>query len=415
MKKNYLCNLLWVISFLGLFSACDNDDYDGPKPDEVTANYSNKLADGDRANLALSYSGSELIGKSVYFRTTDAKTAEMTLINVLPHETQTKIENISLTPDGNNGYAFSGNATAADTRTTFKYDGTVTDGKLALNLSEVKVPENELSSTDTWGIVHTKTATLDKTDTIRVIGPIVIKKDYYTYYVPTYEKIGESGSIVGDAYAFILKNMFNQAINSLLNQITFHADGNITAAYNKSGQWTDSPVNLASYYVKDSLMYVIPNVDMIIRQIRLNKTSTRATDNVDPAKALEKIYAKLNEWSTTGIPLVIRQNSQEYSYFTSAESRRNGGDILLVLKKEEIRDFFALIDIVKVIIEQASPGMLAKSVPQLLADLGLQIPPEYQGVLDTIFGEKKLGDLFNQLANELETQPLELGIYLNNN
>ena len=415
MKKNYLCKLLWAISFVGLFTACDNDDYDGPAPDEVTANYSNKLADGDRANLALTYGGSELIGKSVYFKTTDAKAAEMTLINMLPHESQTKIENISLTPDGNNGYAFSGNATAADTRTTFKYDGTVTDGKLALNLSEVKVPENELSSTGTWGIVHTKTATLDKTDTIKVIGPVVIKKDYYTYYTPTYGKIGKSGGILNGAYAFILENMFSQAINSLLNQITFHADGNITAAYNESGQWVDSPVNLASYYVKDTLMYVTPNVDMIIRQIRLNKTTMRAVDNVNLIESLEKIYAKLNEWSTTGIPLVIRQNSQEYSYYTNVESRRNEGDILLVLKKEEIRDLFALIDIAKVIIEKASPGALTKPIPQLLADMGVQIPPEYQGLLETILGKTKLDDLLNQLANELETQPLELGIYLNNN
>ena len=412
MKKNYLCKLLWAISFVGLFTACDNDDYDGPAPDEVTANYSNKLADGDRANLALTYSGSELIGKSVYFKTTDAKTAEMTLINMLPHDSLAKIENISLTPDGSNGYKFSGNATA--TGTTFKYDGTATDGKLTVNLSEVKMPENELSSTGTWGIVHTQTRTLDKTDTIKVISPtIAITKKYYTYYTPTYGMVGEAGGLLNGAYAFVLSNMFNQAIDSLLNQITFHADGNITAAYNKSGQWADSPVNLASYYVKDTLMYVIPNVDMIIRQVQLNKISTRATDNAISTEALEKIYAKLNKWSTTGISLVIRQNSQEYSYLTNAVSRRNEGDILLVLKKEEIRDFFALIDIAKVIIETTSPGMLAKPIPQLLADMGVQIPPEYQGILETILGNTNLNDLLDQLANELETQPLELGIYLN--
>ena len=49
----------------------------------MTANYSNKLANGAEANLALTYSGNELIGKSVYFKTRDAKTAEITLLDIV--------------------------------------------------------------------------------------------------------------------------------------------------------------------------------------------------------------------------------------------------------------------------------------------------------------------------------------------
>ena len=57
MKKKKWQRFIFAVCFIGLFTACENDDYNGPEPDEVTANYSNKLANGAEANLALTYSG----------------------------------------------------------------------------------------------------------------------------------------------------------------------------------------------------------------------------------------------------------------------------------------------------------------------------------------------------------------------
>lgn len=58
-------------------TSCD-EDYPAD-PVEVTANYSNKLT--NQSNLALTYSGEELIGKSVDFST--VKDANITLYNII--------------------------------------------------------------------------------------------------------------------------------------------------------------------------------------------------------------------------------------------------------------------------------------------------------------------------------------------
>lgn len=412
MKKICLLNFMYAIAFIGLFTACDDNEYDGPEPDEVTANYSNKLADGDRASLALTYSGSELIGKSVYFKTTDAKTAEMTLINVLPHESQTKIENISLTPDGNNGYAFSGNATATATGTAFKYDGTVTDGKLTVNLSEVKVPENEITTTGTWNLVHARDTTVDRIEPAPAPLPPTLKVKYYTQYYTLYGSVGIPGQLVSGAYSLVLKGMLQDVISASLNSITFNADGNITASYLQNEAWTDSPVNLATYYIKDSLLYVTPNVDMIIRQIRLNQAKTRAVDGTGLTEALGKIYAKINQWSTTGIPLVIRKNSEEYQKLDMLRYTRIAGNTILVLKKEEVQDFFALIDMAKIVIEIMQPGLMTKPVLQQIDEMGVQIPPEFKNLVEGMLKDKTLEMFFDQASEELENGTFEIGIYL---
>lgn len=411
MKKICLVNFMYAIAFMSLFTACDDNDYDGPEPDEVTANYSNKLAYGDRANLALTYSGNTLIGKSVYFKTSDTKTAEMTLINVLPHDTLARIEGIPLSPNGTGGYAFSGNGMGTTTGTTFKYDGTVTDGKLTVNLSDVNIARNELTSNGTWSMVHKKTPTVDKIDTTWIqAGDRLLPKvnRYTTYYTPTYGEMG--GELLGMAYGFFLKGILDDAIDPLLNTITFRPDGNIVAAYKENEKWVDSPINLASYYVKDdSLLYVTPNVDMIIRQIRLNQANTKAAgDSINVTESLGKIYALLNRWSTTGIRLVIREQSKEYNNIHN----RFAGDVILVVKKEEVKDLFALLDIAEILINKQIPGASTKPLNKLLKDFGIQIPPEFSFVED-LLGQLTLDMVLKQLSSDLNVGEFELGIYLN--
>lgn len=90
-----------AVCLAGAFAvSCSNDDNTtgtgGPAPADITANYSNKLAYGDCANLALTYSGDSLIGKDVTLKTDDSKTAELTLNNILPHENATPIKDVSL-------------------------------------------------------------------------------------------------------------------------------------------------------------------------------------------------------------------------------------------------------------------------------------------------------------------------------
>lgn len=102
-------------------TSCD-EDY-RPRSVEVTANYSNKLTNPN-PNLALTYSGEELIGKSVDFSTVKGEDANITLYNIIPREETLKLTNVPIIGD-EEGYSFSGNLTTAR-NISFKYEGKVT-------------------------------------------------------------------------------------------------------------------------------------------------------------------------------------------------------------------------------------------------------------------------------------------------
>ena len=79
--------------------------------------------------------------------------------------------------------------------------------------------------------------------------------------------------------------------------------------------------------------------------------------------ALLAAYQKINTWSTTGIKMTIRESEDPAK-----------GDLILLLDKSEIQELFALLEIVKVFIP--------------------------------------FGAILNQLSQELNTIPIEIGIYL---
>ena len=82
------------------------------------------------------------------------------------------------------------------------------------------------------------------------------------------------------------------------------------------------------------------------------------------------------------------------------------GDLILILDKSEIQELFALLDIVKVFIPEET---LNAPVMDLLGDL---IPPQFAGIAGILLKGKTLGAILDQLSQELNTIPIEIGIYL---
>lgn len=136
MKK---ISILLIISFIStacLLTSC-SEDYPGPDPVDVTANYSNKFSNPN-SNLSLYYSGEEMLGKSVDFSTVKGETANITLYDIIPGEETLKLVSIPLI--GNDtSYSFSGNGTGNVTGATFNYNGYVEKGKLTINLTNIKM------------------------------------------------------------------------------------------------------------------------------------------------------------------------------------------------------------------------------------------------------------------------------------
>lgn len=346
MNKYLLRNFLYAICMATLLFACDdNDDQDGSG---ISGIYSNKLStpEGDNT-LTLTYSGREFIGKDVTFKQVNGNTANITLHGILPGETATVLENIPISADGN-GYSFSGSSTG-NNGTAFSYRGKVETGKMTLALTDVKVASNQLTSNAKWHPVQTAVTT--ETDPI---------KGEYTCYHYAFHLVTDN-LILGQASPQ-LEAILGNLITWFINEVTFNPDGNITARYatmpegkaigdlinippdRKDCEWLSSPINLASYYVKDdSELYIIPNIDMILYQIEQNKT--KADGGLDAA-VIAAVYQQLNKWSTTGIRMNIRKNS-EAPYNNMGKLIAYKGDIFLFLDKEEVAAFLPLLSLVK--------------------------------------------------------------------
>lgn len=388
-----------AICLAGAFAAaCSNDDSatgvgGGPAPADITANYSNKLAYGNRANLALTYSGDSLIGKDVTFKTDDSKTAELTLNNILPHENATTIKDVALTPDGKSGYSFKGSSTSP-LNTTFDYSGTITKGKLSLDITNAKVPGNEIG---TLKLVEPKTLDVDSSKPDEN-GNMAVYQTYHTnIYVHTdKDSLAMLGLQVGSIFDKIL-NLY------LLKDVTFAEDGNITAHYSTLPEgfsmqdfskiysytpnpWKESPKNLATWYSNKDTMYVTPNIDMIIRQVQKDKQTSRA--GLPDISSLKNLYAALNQWSTTGVKLIFKENPWKNDYvFSVSNTLPNGtimnmyikyeGDYLIYINKEDLMPLVPVLqslltdDLVKTIVSQ-SGGFLkenyVRSIPRWITE-----------------------------------------------
>lgn len=366
MNKYLLRNFLYVICMVPFLFACDDNDDEGGS--ELNGIYSNKLSTPEGGNtLNLTYSGREFIGKDVSFKLTGNNAATITLHYVLPGEAATLLENVAVT-SGSNSYSFSGTGTG-NNGITFAYKGNVEKGKMTLDLTDVKIASNQLTSNGTWYPVQGG----ESTETDPVLGEYTLKR--YAFHMVT------DNALLGQVVP-ILEPIAGNLICWFINEVSFNPDGNITARYatmpegkaigdlintppnRKESEWLTSPINLASYYVKDdSELYIVPNIDMILYQIQQNKT--KADGGLD-ASVIAAIYQQLNKWSTTGIRMNIRKNS-EVPYSSTGGQIAYKGDIFLYLDKDEIAAFLPLLPLIKDLLpEEIIGGPMGPIITSLL-------------------------------------------------
>lgn len=407
--------LCFTIPFI---TSCD-EDYPGPDPVEVTANYSNKSASAN-PNLSLTYSGKELIGKSVDFSTVKGEDANITLYNIIPGSETLKLTNVSLTGDAE-GYSFSGSMTTTN-NTTFKYEGKATKGRLTLNVSEVIIPSNILASNGgngTWYLVHNALPEEEENEDFVWLTTY----SYSSYYQ------NDKTNTINWIFAFFAKPLLDNIFSIMLNDITFQSDGNITAHYAgfpegvtftdilptslaaTGGLYVDerpdsdyklSGINLANYYMEDaSTFYIIPNIDMILRQIQSDKTETRSI-SID---VIKELYSKLVQWTTTGIKFHIEENPMRDFVGDEFEQTKIKGDYIIYMDHSEIKVLVSVLDILPDILQLVAPDMLDKTIGELAGDM---LPP----MLKPTLGNQKITDLLPTLRKELNESNIKIGVYL---
>lgn len=383
MKTKLIKKCLAVICPAVILTACNNGEDGGPVPREVNTTYSNLLAMGDNPTLTLTYNGTEMIGKNVYFKAIDAHTGLLSLERVIPGEEETDIKGIVLTASGKEGYSFSGTA-GGTTGTAFGYEGEVQKGSLRLALTDVKIPANSLSNRGIW-----------------VPG----KPDVYK----------SMSSLTEMALSVVACPALETVINTTIERIGFESDGNIVARYaalpegvglaelisgkvqpRPQEEWKDSPRNLVTYCVKnDTLLYLYPNIDGIICRVQSGKRRAVSL----PVLSILQVYTKLHSWATKGIKLIIREAP-------SMSGKEGAGDILIRLDKEEIRELFEIIKIIGAFLPGETMNGKASEW------LGEMIPAQYQGMLGIFLKDKTVAQLLDEVYTDLDSMPFYLDLYL---
>ncbi|MCD7976736.1 MAG: DUF4925 domain-containing protein [Tannerellaceae bacterium] len=432
MNNKLLLKCLTFLFLSGFFSACNDDKTDGITPEKATATYSNKLSTPENANrLTFTYSGHEMIGKDVYFETPDGSTASLTLSHIFPNQPETRLENIQLSQqvDGK-GYSFSGNTTTTQGISMY-YEGVLTEGALSLTLSGIQYPSNPLTQTGNWNVVHNA-----DTESYREQDESGRYTTYYTYTKTAYSEIGVATGLLGIVNSMVLNPILSNIFSLTVNKVNFLPDGNVTISYaslpeeipvagminnyitteRPASAWQTSPVNLATYYLEDdTVLYILPHIDMIIQQIR--KASTKSDNILDKldTQSLLALYTQLNKWSTQGIRLIARPNPyKEYVTATSVAKQRQAGDYLISIDKSEIREIFALMDLIPVLLPLfVDEQLLTTPLSYVIAGMGIEIPEEYQALVNALLGNMTLESLLTQIQEELIAGPFEIGIFIN--
>lgn len=411
MKKLSILLISCLTGVSALLTSCDEDHY-GPAPVDVTANYSNKLTTTN-SNLILTYSGEPLIGKSVDFSTVIGETANITLYNIIPGEEKSKIIDIPLSGD-KVGYSFSGNTTG-ESGTTFKYAGRVETGKLTLEISNVQLPANAITTQKMWYTVPYTGDGETETDPTSEIE----------YTNTPYGVHFHSSSELVSGLAGMVEALGGNILGSVLRNINFNPDGNITARYGAMPQvesilgylmplpirpesdYTLSPLNLANYYVKGNSLYVIPNIDMIIKQIQSNKTRALSTTDI------QEILQLLKRWTTTGIRFNIMSEIKPEELMEDTYIKHTG-DMILYIDKNEIGVLFKLLPMLKNIIPEGDMKetlvqLLDMLTPELIAaevlEIGIVLQKEYSAEIPAELPSVTNMRTFN---NKMYTRNMEL-------
>lgn len=410
-----------------LLTACDNDSNESLQEKNVYTTYSNKLSVGSDANLTLRYSGEEMVGRDVIVNIPDGKTATIVLRGIIAGDETTTLSGVTLA-QGDTCRTFSGSATAENTATTFSYSGTIgNSGAMVLDIYDVKVPQGGLLQ----GTTTLQTVTYTGSDGVYDgEGTTYSHSVFYKLSV----KNAENTNLVQLAYVMFLNTMFNNLLNLTLYDVTFNADGNITARYADlpegtelatlldyggvarpdESQFKQSPGNLAMYYfVNDTSMRVIPNIDNIISTVEKNATRADITDNAT-LQLLQKVTALLARWSTTGVSLTfIKDPNVSYAPNADGNLVRYTGDYVVYLDIDDAEYMTAILDFLLAAVPEST---LQTDVFELLEKAGVELPDDVEELMPAIkemLGDTTLGGIINTLKSNLDDiDEFKIGLYL---
>jgi len=333
MKKSVF--LLFLTAAAALFSACSDSEDAETWRELPTA----PVSGGD---AAIAVNGEPTQG-SVQLVPSSAAQAALTLTDLLPGFAQIEME-VAIAEQADGSFDFSGEkeltaaaavraAAAEPAIIRLSVRGNMTAaGKVTLDAKSALTAEAQGGLSGTWRLLPA--AQVDPQTGMPSLTPLFLVWTAVDAAKPNME----TGSM--------LANLFGSMILfDVLDSVTLHEDGNITARYwptigmggtDDNGnfiasheEWLESPKsNLAFWHVRNGLFYVVPDLDAILRRA----AADNGGEDAQPAD-LEQFMAQLEElgadaavlraaleqWAVTGIPL--RYAKQEGSLKLYADKR----------------------------------------------------------------------------------------------
>ena len=323
MKKNLFYYLFAVICSVSLFTSCSDDDEDNSWKQIPETEISGESA-------VLKVNGSESTG-SAQMKVSNGSEAVLTLKGIVPGYGDIPV-NVNLQKQSDESYNFEGTAGLTTPpsmmRSTEKLPvimnvttkgNITTNGVITVDVTTLLSEEAQGGLTGSWKLLKTPEMN-DKG--FLASAPLFLIWSAKDASKPNMEMAANMVNIFGST-----------ALYNLLNQVTFHEDGNITAKYwseisiesilngmDDEGnfiamhdEWLDSPKNLAFWYVKGDQLYVVPNIEAILKQVSQDNGSDIAGSTGDLTAILGQLaqynidvtalLPLITEWMSTGIPV----------------------------------------------------------------------------------------------------------------
>lgn len=437
MKTSWLFRFFSVLFMCCVLVACSSDDDPESDPNhnptpEVPGG--EEKLDPTYTQVALTYSGSAFYGKDVALEVEDSGVATITLTGVLPLEPETKVQNITLTEDGD-GYTFETSATSAK-GTTFRLSGSVKDDVLSVNLTDVQIPSNQLSSRTFPMLANTMDfgnaapeietimddpATIIRRMTYSLSGEQSLLFNWKVMNGTQQESLLQLSAFEGNDLTPVVQDFLSKLIYLVLQDVTFLPDGNIVANYgplaesmkgmnimslltqapteSMRGTMTQSPLNLCRYFVEDGKVYIQPDLDMIMYTVAMNNggNSGSATGGFDMTAILQMLAPMLNE----GVEFDLVQNDPTTPFVLSSSMNMDGITIETIYNYYFDCEYRLYMD--PSILTSLLPLLQLFDFNQLLGSMDLQV--EFMGM--TIDVAPILGEVLQKIGT---TTTLEVGL-----
>lgn len=321
MKNKFL--FLMMFGFLFFASCSDDDDTTWKKiPQEEILSQ----------NITLEINGESASTGTVQMTVKNESEAVLNLKNVIPGYAEVPVS-VALEKLDDNSFAFAGEqgltnppsmlvrSTAEPIILYVQVNGKVTlDGKASVTAKTRLSETAQAGLTGSWSLLAT--ASLDESGGVTA-APLLITWSAIDANKPNMEAATHLVNVLGSAVLF-----------NVLNQVTLHEDGNITAKYwpeisiedilndgmDDEGnfiatheKWLDSPKSLAYWYAKSNMIYIVPNIDAIMKQVNKDNESEEVGNMEDLTSILamlgeynidiDALLPTVMQWVTTGIPL----------------------------------------------------------------------------------------------------------------